>query len=234
MIRSMPRSEGGGKAVFAFATCAHAHLYYIHRCAAILLWEVLTAVMLEALRTKQQHSSGAVAGTRGSSDTVADAVRLQDMPGKYTFSKVHLAPLSFARACRYEGQMQSQRLRMVSDSELRLEQFQAERKDEKRRYEEALDRLKQVNPLCWAVPPMLALVLMTKDWVLASCQTASSMTVLTHRTFCSKAAALISRGHMELAGWRSALQRHVTGHAPLQHQRLPLGVDTVQHQRLPL
>ena len=45
---------------------------------------------------------------------------------------------------RYEGQMQSQRLRMVSDSELRLEQFQAERKDEKRRYEDALDRLKQV------------------------------------------------------------------------------------------
>ncbi|KAL0047405.1 hypothetical protein WJX82_002558 [Trebouxia sp. C0006] len=44
---------------------------------------------------------------------------------------------------RYEGQMQSQRLRMVSDSELRLEQFQAERKDEKRRYEDALDRLKQ-------------------------------------------------------------------------------------------
>ena len=47
--------------------------------------------------------------------------------------------------CRYEGQMQSQRLRMVSDSELRLEQFQAERKDEKRRYEDALDRLKQVE-----------------------------------------------------------------------------------------
>ncbi len=46
--------------------------------------------------------------------------------------------------CRYEGQMQSQRLRMVSDNELRLEQFQAERKDEKRRYEDALDRLKQV------------------------------------------------------------------------------------------
>lgn len=45
---------------------------------------------------------------------------------------------------RYEGQMQSQRLRMVSDSELRLEQFQAERKDEKRRYKDALDRLKQV------------------------------------------------------------------------------------------
>ncbi|KAA6419262.1 MAG: 5-azacytidine-induced 1 [Trebouxia sp. A1-2] len=44
---------------------------------------------------------------------------------------------------RYEGQMQSQRLRMVSDSELRLEQFQAERKDEKRRYEDALDRVKQ-------------------------------------------------------------------------------------------
>lgn len=43
--------------------------------------------------------------------------------------------------------MQSQRLRMVSDSELRLEQFQAERKDEKRRYEDALDRLKQV--LVW-------------------------------------------------------------------------------------
>lgn len=41
--------------------------------------------------------------------------------------------------------MQSQRLRMVSDSELRLEQFQAERKDEKRRYEDALDRLKQVG-----------------------------------------------------------------------------------------
>ena len=34
---------------------------------------------------------------------------------------------------------------MVSDSELRLEQFQAERKDEKRRYEDALDRLKQVE-----------------------------------------------------------------------------------------
>ena len=48
------------------------------------------------------------------------------------------------RMPRYEGQMQSQRLRMVSDSELRLEQFQAERKDEKRRYEDALDRLKQV------------------------------------------------------------------------------------------
>ncbi len=46
---------------------------------------------------------------------------------------------------RYEGQMQSQRLRMVSDNELRLEQFQAERKDEKRRYEDALDRLKQVH-----------------------------------------------------------------------------------------
>ena len=40
--------------------------------------------------------------------------------------------------------MQSQRLRMVSDSELRMEQFQAERKDEKRRYEDALERLKQV------------------------------------------------------------------------------------------
>ena len=48
------------------------------------------------------------------------------------------------RMPRYEGQMQSQRLRMVSDSELRMEQFQAERKDEKRRYEDALDRLKQV------------------------------------------------------------------------------------------
>ena len=41
--------------------------------------------------------------------------------------------------------MQSQRLRMVSDNELRLEQFHAERKDEKRRYEDALDRLKQVG-----------------------------------------------------------------------------------------
>ena len=47
--------------------------------------------------------------------------------------------------CRYEGQMQSQRLRMVSDNELRLEQFQAERKDERRRYEDALDRLTQVG-----------------------------------------------------------------------------------------
>ena len=45
---------------------------------------------------------------------------------------------------RYEGQMQSQRLRMVSDSELRMEQMQAERKAEKRRHEEALDQLKQV------------------------------------------------------------------------------------------
>ena len=44
--------------------------------------------------------------------------------------------------------MQSQRLRMVSDNELRLEQFQAERKDEKRRYEDALDRLKQVGFSC--------------------------------------------------------------------------------------
>ena len=52
--------------------------------------------------------------------------------------------LIWRRMYRYEGQMQSQRLRMVSDSELRLEQFQAERKDEKRRYEDALDRLKQV------------------------------------------------------------------------------------------
>lgn len=41
--------------------------------------------------------------------------------------------------------MQSQRLRMVSDSELRLEQFQAERKVEKRRYEDAFDRLKEVR-----------------------------------------------------------------------------------------
>ena len=41
--------------------------------------------------------------------------------------------------------MQSQRLRMVSDNELRLEQFQAERKDEKRRYEDTLDRLTQVG-----------------------------------------------------------------------------------------
>ena len=125
--------------------------------------------------------------------------------------------------------MQSQRLRMVSDSELRLEQFQAERKDEKRRYEEALDRLKQVNPLYWAVTAMHALLhfaLRTEDWVLVSCQIASSMTGLTQRTFCSKAAALISRRHMELAGWRSALQRHVAGPAPLQHQRLPLWVDT--------
>lgn len=50
--------------------------------------------------------------------------------------------------------MQSQRLRMVSDSELRLEQFQAERKDEKRRYEDALDRLKQVcaSNSCWVAP----------------------------------------------------------------------------------
>lgn len=55
-----------------------------------------------------------------------------------------LADLLGCGECRYEGQMQSQRLRMVSDSELRLEQFQAERKDEKRRYEDALDRLKQV------------------------------------------------------------------------------------------
>ena len=37
---------------------------------------------------------------------------------------------------------------MVSDSELRLEQFQAERKDEKRRYEDALERLKQVRSSC--------------------------------------------------------------------------------------
>lgn len=101
--------------------------------------------------------------------------------------------------------MQSQRLRMVSDSELRLEQFQAERKDEKRRYEEALERLKQVNPLYWAVPAMLALVLRSEDWPLASCQTASGMTGLMRRTFFSKAAALISTGRMELAGWRSAL-----------------------------
>ena len=136
------------------------------------------------------------------------------------------APLSFARACRYEGQMQSQRLRMVSDSELRLEQFQAERKDEKRRYEEALERLKQVRPLSWAVPAMHALVLRTEDWGLISCQTASGMTGLTQRTCCSKAAALISTGRMKLAGWRSALQRHVAGPAPLQHQRLPLWVDT--------
>ena len=40
--------------------------------------------------------------------------------------------------------MQSQRLRMASDNELRLEQFQAERKDEKRRYEDVLERIKQV------------------------------------------------------------------------------------------
>lgn len=52
--------------------------------------------------------------------------------------------LTWRHLRRYEGQMQSQRLRMVSDSELRLEQFQAERKDEKRRYEDALDRVKQV------------------------------------------------------------------------------------------
>ena len=55
-----------------------------------------------------------------------------------------MVQLIWRRMHRYEGQMQSQRLRMVSDSELRLEQFQAERKDEKRRYEDALDRLKQV------------------------------------------------------------------------------------------
>ncbi len=55
-----------------------------------------------------------------------------------------MVQLIWRRMYRYEGQMQSQRLRMVSDSELRLEQFQAERKDEKRRYEDALDRLKQV------------------------------------------------------------------------------------------
>lgn len=55
-----------------------------------------------------------------------------------------MVQLILGRMYRYEGQMQSQRLRMVSDSELRLEQFQAERKDEKRRYEDALDRLKQV------------------------------------------------------------------------------------------
>ena len=59
---------------------------------------------------------------------------------------------------RYEGQMQSQRLRMVSDSELRLEQFQAERKDEKRRYEDALDRLKQVGS-SWGSVPHLGLSL---------------------------------------------------------------------------
>lgn len=60
------------------------------------------------------------------------------------------ADLSSRGDYRYEGQMQSQRLRMVSDSELRLEQFQAERKDEKRRYEDAIDRLKQVA--CPALP----------------------------------------------------------------------------------
>ena len=41
--------------------------------------------------------------------------------------------------------MQSQRLRMVSDNELRLEQFQAERKAERRRYEDTIEQLKQVH-----------------------------------------------------------------------------------------
>lgn len=68
------------------------------------------------------------------------------------------------RMRRYEGQMQSQRLRMVSDSELRLEQFQAERKDEKLRFEDALDRLKQV---CSSQPDQLAIV----DGAHASCST---------------------------------------------------------------
>ena len=83
--------------MFAFAVCAHAHLYHICRCTAILLWEVLTAVMLEALRTKQQHSSVAVAGKSDNSVTAADAVRHQDMPDKYTFSKVHHCPTEFCK-----------------------------------------------------------------------------------------------------------------------------------------
>ena len=76
MIRSVPRLQG------AFATCAHAHLYHTQGCIAILLWEVLTAVTLEASRAKQQHSSVAVAGKSNSSVTVTDAVREPDMPGK--------------------------------------------------------------------------------------------------------------------------------------------------------
>lgn len=61
--------------------------------------------------------------------------------------------------------MQSQRLRMVSDSELRLEQFQAERKDEKRRYEDALDRLKQVCLSLLAVSPSVSLAVEEGGWL---------------------------------------------------------------------
>ena len=63
--------------------------------------------------------------------------------------------------------MQSQRLRMVSDNELRLEQFQAERKAEKRRYEDAIDQLKQVH-ICFShkvlmLAPCIAEVVFAHD-----------------------------------------------------------------------
>ena len=47
--------------------------------------------------------------------------------------------------CRYESQMQSQRLRLVSDHEMRLEQHEAERKDERRRFEDTIERLRQAS-----------------------------------------------------------------------------------------
>ena len=41
--------------------------------------------------------------------------------------------------------MQSQRLRLVSDHEMRLEQHEAERKDERRRFEDTIERLRQAS-----------------------------------------------------------------------------------------
>ncbi len=55
--------------------------------------------------------------------------------------------------CRYESQMQSQRLRLVSDHEMRLEQHEAERKDERRRFEDTIERLRQASRSPLGSPP---------------------------------------------------------------------------------
>lgn len=49
--------------------------------------------------------------------------------------------------------MQSQRLRLVSDHEMRLEQHEAERKDERRRFEDTIERLRQASRSPLGSPP---------------------------------------------------------------------------------
>ena len=77
-------------------------------------------------------------------------VASQTQPDLIKHTQYLIHPHSCVHAlCRYESQMQSQRLRLVSDHEMRLEQHEAERKDERRRFEDTIERLRQASQPPW-------------------------------------------------------------------------------------